>query len=164
MDDLCWFQTSLLQARLLLHHVITLHLLFQSYSSHASGPPRWLFHWAALLSSWIELNCQWYAAVGKTGGLSINWQDAAYCLVFHLWQIALSQLYKYHHQSGNVMSSKLVWKQLYCTPEHFVCSFISTHYDINIDMICLPKLNYTVTLLRKVYFLLQSGAGEQGLS
>ena len=28
-----------------------------------------------------------------------------------LWQVALPQLYKYHHQSGNATSGKLVWKQ-----------------------------------------------------
>ena len=68
----------------------------------------WLYHRVASLPSWIEFNCLRSAAVGKAARLSIYWQDAACRLVIPLRQVALVQLYKYHHQSG-----KLVWKQHY---------------------------------------------------
>ena len=71
----------------------------------------WLYHRAALLPSWIEFNCLRSAAVGKAARLLIYWQAAACRLVIPLRQVALAQLYKYHHQSGNAASSKLVWKQ-----------------------------------------------------
>ena len=41
----------------------------------------------------------------------LNWLDPACRLVIPLRQVALAQLYKYHHQSGNAASGKLVWKQ-----------------------------------------------------
>ena len=71
----------------------------------------WLHHRAALLPSWIEFNCLRSAAVGKAARLSIYWLDAACRLVIPLRQVALAQLYKYHHQSGNAASGKLVWNQ-----------------------------------------------------
>ena len=37
-------------------------------------------------------------------GLLINWYDTVYRLVLPLWEVALAQLYKYHHQSGNAAS------------------------------------------------------------
>ena len=38
--------------------------------------------------------------------------DLVLCaLVIPLRQVALAQLYKYHHQSGNAASGKLVWNQ-----------------------------------------------------
>ena len=77
----------------------------------SAATPLWLYHQAELLPSWIELNCLWSAAVGKAARLSIYWEDAACRLVIPLQQVALAQLYKYHHQSGNAASSKLVWKQ-----------------------------------------------------
>ena len=52
-----------------------------------------------------EVNCLGFAAVGKAVGLSINWLDAAYCLIFPLWQVALVQLYKYHCESGERQAS-----------------------------------------------------------
>ena len=75
------------------------------------GMQLWLYHRAASLQSWIEFNCLRSAAVGKAARLSIYWQDAACRLVIPLRQVALAQLYKYHHQSGNAASGKLVWKQ-----------------------------------------------------
>ena len=48
-----------------------------------------------------------YRFNGQSG--EIIWLDAAYRLVFPLWQVALVQLYN-HHQSGNSASGKLVWK------------------------------------------------------
>ena len=68
--------------------------------------PLWLFHWATSLSSWIEVNCQRSAAVGKMVRLSIDRLDAAHRLVFPLRGVALAQLYKYHHQSSNVVSAE----------------------------------------------------------
>ena len=47
----------------------------------------------------------------KAARLSIYWLDAACRLVIPLRQVALAQLNKYHHQSGNVASGKLVWNQ-----------------------------------------------------
>ena len=92
----------------------------------------WLYHQAASLPSWIEFNCLRSAAVGKAARLSINWLDAACRSVIPLRQVALAQLYKYHHQSGNVASGKLVWKQhnARCMREwykHFTLSFISRY-------------------------------------
>ena len=89
-------------------------LLFQSCSSQRQTP-LWLYHRAASLPSWIEFNCLRSAAVGKAARLSIYWLDAACRLVIPLRQVALAQLNKYHHQSGNAASSKLVWNQ------HKVC-------------------------------------------
>ena len=79
------------------------------YSSQR--PCRFAYHQAASLPSWIEVNCMWSAAVGKAARLLIYWQDAACHVVIPLRQVALAQLNKYHHQSGNAMSGKLVWKQ-----------------------------------------------------
>ena len=56
----------------------------------------------------VEFNCMRFAASSKAARLSIDWRDAAYHLVFPTQQVALAQLYKYHHQSGNVVSGKLV--------------------------------------------------------
>ena len=47
----------------------------------------------------------------RQGYRSIYWQKATCRLVIPLRQVALAQLYKYHHQSGNAASGKLVWKQ-----------------------------------------------------
>ena len=77
----------------------------------SAATPLWLYHRAASLPSWIEFNCLRSAAVSKAARLSINWLDAACRLVIPLRQVALAQLYKYHHQSGNAASGKLVWKQ-----------------------------------------------------
>ena len=77
----------------------------------SAATPLWLYHRAASLQSWIEFNCLRSAAVGKAARLSINWLDAACRLVIPLRQVTLAQLYKYHHQSGNAASGKLVWKQ-----------------------------------------------------
>ena len=94
------------------------HCRFAAWSSLAvselqlsAATPLWLYHRAASLPSWIEFNCLRSAAVGKAARLSINWLDAACRLVIPLRQVALAQLYKYHHQSGNAASGKLVWKQ-----------------------------------------------------
>ena len=73
--------------------------------------PLWLYHRAASLPSWIEFNCLRSAAVGKVARLSIYWLDAACRLVVPLRQVALAPLNKYHHQSGNAASGKLVWNQ-----------------------------------------------------
>ena len=77
----------------------------------SAATPLWLYHRAASLQSWIEFNCLRYAAVGKAARLSIYWLDAACHLVIPLRQVALAQLNKYHHQSGNAASGKLVWNQ-----------------------------------------------------
>ena len=77
----------------------------------SAATPLWLYHRAASLPSWIEFNCLRSAAVGKAARLSIYWLDAACRLVIPLRQVALAQLYKYHHQSGNAASGKLVWNQ-----------------------------------------------------
>ena len=67
--------------------------------------PFWPFHRATSLQSWTEVNCLWSANVGKTAGFSINWLDPAYRMVFPLRQMALVQLYKYLHQSGELQAS-----------------------------------------------------------
>ena len=72
----------------------------------SAATPLWLYHQAASLPSWIEFNCLRSAAVGKAARLSIYWLDAACRLVIPLRQVALAQLYKYHHQSGNAASGK----------------------------------------------------------
>ena len=77
----------------------------------SAATPLWLYHRAASLPSWIEFNCLRSAAVGKAARLSICWLDAACCVVIPLRQVALAQLNKYHHQSGNAASGKLVWNQ-----------------------------------------------------
>ena len=77
----------------------------------SAAMPVWLYHRTASLPSWMEFNCLRSAAVGKAAGLLIYWQDTAYRLDFPLRQVALAQLYKSRHQSGNVASGKLVWKQ-----------------------------------------------------
>ena len=77
----------------------------------SAATPLWLYHRAASLQSWIEFNCLRSAAVGKAARLSIYWLDAACRLVIPLRQMALAQLNKYHHQSGNAASGKLVWNQ-----------------------------------------------------
>ena len=82
---------------------------FTALSGHAAVA----YHQAASFPSWIEVNCMQSAAVGKAARLLIYWQDAACRLVIPLRQVALAQLNKYHHQSGNAASGKLVWKQLY---------------------------------------------------
>ena len=94
------------------------HCRFAAWSSLAvselqlsAATPLWLYHRAASLPSWIEFNCLRSAVVGKAARLSINWLDAACGLVIPLRQVALAQLYKYHHQRGNAASGKLVWKQ-----------------------------------------------------
>ena len=77
----------------------------------SAATPLWLYHRAASLPSWIEFNCLRSAAVGKAARLSIYWLEAACRLVIPLRQVALAQLNKYHHQSGNAASGKLVWNQ-----------------------------------------------------
>ena len=60
-----------------------------------------------------ELNRIQLSVICRGGQRSkvIDWLDAACRLVFPLRQVALAQLYKYHHQSSNAASGKLVWKQ-----------------------------------------------------
>ena len=70
----------------------------------SAAMPLWLYHRAASLPSCIEFNCLRSAAVGKAARLSIYWLDAACRLVIPLRQVALAQLDKYHHQSGNAAS------------------------------------------------------------
>ena len=77
----------------------------------SAATPLCLYHQATSPPSWIEVNCLQSAALGKAARLSTNWLDAAQRLVFPLRRVALVQLYKYHHQCGNAMSGKLVWKQ-----------------------------------------------------
>ena len=63
-------------------------------SELSAATPLWSFHWAASLSSWIEVNCLRSATLGKAASISIDWLDAAHRLVFSLRQVALAQLYK----------------------------------------------------------------------
>ena len=87
----------------------------------SAATPLWLYHRAraASLPSWIEFNCLRSAAVGKAARLSIYWLDAACRLVIPLRKVALAQLNKYHHQSGNAASGKLVWNQHYSALNHY---------------------------------------------
>ena len=103
-----WFQTSLPLAALPLRRVITAcHFKVAALSGHivlAFSP----------IGIGFKLNRSQLSAVatvGKAARLLIDWLDAAYRLVFPLRQVALSQLYKYHHQSSNAASGKLVLKQ-----------------------------------------------------
>ena len=82
-----------------------LHLLYSvSELQLSAATPLWLYHRAASLPSWIEFNCLRSAAVSKAARLSIYWLDAACRLVIPLRQVALAQLYKYHHQCSNAAS------------------------------------------------------------
>ena len=101
---LCWFQTTAWSS------------LAVSELQLWAAMPLWLYHRAASLPSWIEFNCLRSAAVGKAARLSLYWLDAACRLVIPLRQVALAQLNKYHHQSGNAASGKLVWNQHYALP------------------------------------------------
>ena len=92
------------------------HLLFQSCSSQR--PLRF-----GCISEWHQSRVR-SATVGKTARLSIYWLDAACGLVIPLRQVALAQLYKYHHQSSNVTSGKLVWKQ----HEHTLTATLTCSY------------------------------------
>ena len=86
--------------------------------------------WSPLAITWLQLlattSLQGLSPSGIT--LELNWSQlhvvcrggqsaavidllARHCLLIPLWQMALAQLYKYHHQSGKVVSGKLVWKQ-----------------------------------------------------
>ena len=78
------------------------------------------------LPSWIEFNSLWSATVGRAARLSIYWQDAACRLVIPERQVALAQLYNYHHQRGKVASGKLVWKQHY-TDMHLYKKHVGIH-------------------------------------
>ena len=62
-------------------------------------------------STILNFSLKRYATLNIAASLSINWLDTAYRLAFSLRQVALAQLYKYHHQSGNAASGKLVQKQ-----------------------------------------------------
>ena len=69
--------------------------------------PLWLFRLALKLNrSQLSVVCH----CGQSGEV-IDWLDAAHRLVLPLRQVAIAQLYKNHHQSGNAASGKLVWKQ-----------------------------------------------------
>ena len=96
--------------RLACHSPLCRYPVWSSLAVSELQLPLWLYHRAASLPSWIELNCLRTAAVGKAARLSIYWYDAACRLVIPLRQVALVQLYK-NHQSGNAASGKLVWKQ-----------------------------------------------------
>ena len=110
----------------------------------SAATPLWLYHRAASLPSWIEFNCL-RSAVGKAGRLSIYWQDAACRLVIPLRQVALAQLYKYHHQSGNAASGKLVWKQHYSHKISFWYHSMKHTFRFNL----IPKSSaYTSYFLR----------------
>ena len=118
MPVLCWFQTNLPLAALPLRRLASLAV---SELQLSAATPLWLFTERQSLPSWIEFNCLRSAAVGKAARLSIYWLDAACRLVIPLRQVALAQLNKYHHQSGNAASGKLVWNQHYThthTPPH----------------------------------------------
>ena len=52
----------------------------------------------------MEANRLRSTAVGKAARISIDRIDAAYRLVFPIRQVALAQLYKYHHQNDNAAS------------------------------------------------------------
>ena len=118
------------------------HCRYAAWSSLAvselqlsAATPLWLYHRAASLPSCIEFNCLRSAAVGKAARLSIYWLDAACRLVIPLRQVALAQLNKYHHQSGNAASGKLVWNQH--KTQANTCNFHSTH-----SFICNKKYLY----------------------
>ena len=100
------FQTSLPLAALPLRRLITT-CRFMVYSSQR--PRRF-----GLSPSGIAPELNW----SQLYVICRGWQSgkvidllARRCLVIPLWQVALAQLYKSHHQSGNAASGNLVWKQ-----------------------------------------------------
>ena len=98
-----WFQTSLSLASLPIHLVITACCFrVAALSSH----PILAYSQSGIA---LKLNRIQPSAVYYFGQkwLSIDWQDNAYRLVFPLQRVVLEQLYKHHHQSGNVASGKL---------------------------------------------------------
>ena len=65
-----------------------------------------------MLRDLLQKQILWFssAAVDKAAGLSINWQDVCYPLIFPRRPVALGQLY-ITIKSSNAASGKLVWKQ-----------------------------------------------------
>ena len=101
--------------------------------------PLWANRRAASLPRWVEFNCLRSPAMGKAARLLIYWQDAACRLVIPVRQVALLQLYKYHHQSGKAVSSKLVWKQhnsgsCFCV-SLYQGNFMASRFWCNFDFI-----------------------------
>ena len=108
-----WFKDSLLLAALSLtvlqlHRVIIpccLKVAALSCSTALAFSPSGI---ASELNQIQQSVVCWFGQSGEV----IDWlADAPYCLVFPLRQVVLAQLYKYHPQSDNVASGKLVWKQ-----------------------------------------------------
>ena len=93
------------------------HLLFHGLQLSAAMP-LWLI--TERHRSWIELKStvcdlpRW----PTLARLAIYWQDTVRRLVIPLRQVALVQLYKYHHQSSKCSEQQAVWKQ------HKLCRFI----------------------------------------
>ena len=131
---LCWFQTNLPLAALPLRRLASLAV---SELQLSAATPLWLFTERQSLQSWIEFNCLRSAAVSKAARLSIYWLDAACRLVIPLRQVALAQLYKNHHQSGNAASGKLVWNQHYCVKFVLRGAWLSTFSRDAMRIICL---------------------------
>ena len=126
-DLLCWFQTSLPLAALPLRSVI-IACCFRV--AVLSGNAALALSPSGIAPEWIEFNCLRSAAVGKAARLSIYWLDAACRLVIPLGQVALAQLNKYHHQSGNAASGNLVWNQHYSPLCNYFTMFIIILYVI----------------------------------
>ena len=90
--------------------------------------------------------------MGKAARLSIYWLDAACRLVIPLRQVALAQLNKYHHQSGNAASGKLVWNQheTYWSNDYVTVSFV---WILNSLMtFILPGYYRLICLFTEIWF------------
>ena len=77
-----WYRTSMqlcrfLACRSLLCCYVAWSPRAVSWFTALSGQAALAYHRAALLLSWIEVNCMRSAAVGKAASLSSYWQDAA---------------------------------------------------------------------------------------
>ena len=140
----CWFQTSLP-----LCHLITACLFrVAALSSHAAFAFS-SFHRATLKLKRTQLSAVY--CCGQSSGLPINWLDAVYHLVFSLWQVVLAELYKYHHQSGNAASSKLVWKQ-HIGYEHYGLSINKTKLLLYLWILNLSK-NLLIVIFKMLHLI-----------
>ena len=109
----------------------------------------WLYHRAASLSSWIEFNES--AAIGKAAGV-INLLTRR-CLPLSLpsLAVALAQLYKYHHQSSNAVSGKIVWKQHYAE-FRLACYSPLCHFSSRMIIACCFKVVQMTRIIINLLF------------
>ena len=119
------------------------------YAGFRLACPWRYIEWSPLAVSWLQLSAatplwlitkrhrsqtEWWT---KTARLSIYWQDTACRLVIPLWQVALAQLYKYHHQSGERQASlKAALVVFYIS---YIKSIFETSFYLEWNSHALPK-------------------------